>query len=80
MPDIGSDIAAAINGYLKAMRCLKRKEVTIWQIGQALGLPEPIVEKAFSEFKMVGASLAKNERKSAKIAHEFSRVVELKSK
>ena len=75
MSDIARDIATAVNGHLKALRLLKRSETTCADVAVALGLPEKIVERVFSQFKIRGAMLS--DRKVAKVAPS-SRVISLR--
>lgn len=78
MTDIGADLAAAINGHLKALRLLNREDTTVAAVALALGLPEVIVERAFSEFKMTGAKINKKQSRTiTKTKTEFSPIIEL---
>lgn len=79
MPDIGRDIGTAIDLHLKALRHLKRPQTTVASVALALGLPEPIVEKAFEEFKMTRAKINQRRKLSSiKSRMEFSSVIDLK--
>ncbi|MGA8615150.1 MAG: hypothetical protein WB760_26415 [Xanthobacteraceae bacterium] len=78
MTDIGRNIATAINGHLKALRHLSRKETTVADVAEALGLPDAIVERAFSEFKMTRAKIKTGHTRNFTKAHMvMSPVIEL---
>jgi hypothetical protein len=49
------EIAAAIQGHIKALRLLGRERTSVSAIADALHLTDTEVETAFADFKMVGA-------------------------
>ena len=74
-PDIGRDIATAIDGMLRALRILNRKETTGLHIAESLGIPEAIVERAFAEFQF-GKSILTTRGKAK--CGPMSKIIEIK--
>jgi DNA-binding transcriptional regulator GbsR (MarR family) len=48
------DIAAAVFGYIKAVRALNREQINTVEIAEALNISEPEVENAICKFEMPG--------------------------
>lgn len=72
------NIAAAVNGHLKALRLLGRKETTLVDTANALGLTEAEVILAFQDFKIAGAKINDiRQRSHVMTKTHFSRVIDL---
>ena len=77
MSDVGRNIAAAVQGHIRALRLLGRESTTCASIGDALGLPESVVDQVMREFRITGAKCLPGV-KSAKVVGPFSQKIELK--
>ena len=76
---VNRNIADAVNLYLKALRRIGCEKTSIANIARALIITESLVEAAFQQFKMVGASIEVNRQvTNIKTITEFSKVVTLK--
>jgi hypothetical protein len=72
------NIAAAVNGYIKALRLLGREHTTYHEIASALHISAVEVEAAFKNYKIVKATIDLTRTASFNAARlEFSRVVTL---
>lgn len=72
------EIATAINEYLRAARRVGRKELTMFDIGRALGLDEAIVEQAFIDYAIAGAKIRHGHTRSVTTTSgHFSKLVDL---
>jgi DNA invertase Pin-like site-specific DNA recombinase len=72
------NIAAAVNGYVKALRLLGRDHTTYSEIAAALHIETVEVERAFKDYKITKASVDKARSASFNAARlEFSKVVNL---
>ena len=74
----GRDIAAAVNGHLKARRILGQKETTVAAVARALGITDDEVKAAFADWHIVAAKISKNSQLITKSWTEFSPIIELK--
>lgn len=78
-------VAAAVNGYVKALRSLGRKEICLYDIARALRIEEEEISAAFTTYRITGAKVIEpgRGRAHAKQVHQvcshFSAIVELKS-
>ena len=78
--DIGRDIAAAIEGHLKALRLLNRADTTVLDVANALTLPPAIVERAFTQFKLSGRVSTKKSKIVFRSTANQTPVIELKKR
>jgi predicted secreted protein len=75
----GKDIAAAVNGHLKARRILGQKDTTIAAVARSLGITDDEVKTAFADFHIAGAKVSKNSQQSITISWtKFSPTIVLK--
>lgn len=71
-------VAAAVQGHIKALRLLGRSDVSLAQFASGLGLTEKQVLIAMQDFKIIGAKISKQRSRSfTRMTTVFSPILEL---
>lgn len=76
---MSKQVAAAVNGYCKALRLLGREDVSMGQIATALRISPEEVESAFKDFKISGSEVSKTiTRAHSTVTSKFYPVISFK--